>query len=433
MLDLKTVTEHPDVVRASLSKRGSSLTIDAVLERDQRRKDLLYEVEALRAKVNSVGPQIGALMREGRKDEAMALRAEAGEASGRIKAIEPELKEVNEAIETHLMSLPNLLDELVPEGLEESDARVERIVGEPPSFDFPVRDHGRIGTDLGILDLERAAKIAGSRFAVLMGHGAALVRVLKDFMIDLHVIEHGYTEVLPPFLCNTDSFIGTGQLPKFAEDLFRIQNPDRFWLIPTAEVPVTNLHREEILDADELEKAYVAYTPCFRSEAGAAGKDTRGIMRQHQFDKVELVRITAPENGHAVLEELTGHAEKVLQLLDIPYRVVTLAAGDTSFASSITHDIEVWLPSEGEAGGYREISSCSLFKDFQARRMNLRYRPEPKAKPRFPYTLNGSGLAIGRTIVAILENNQRADGSVVIPEPLRDRMRCDVIEPQEAR
>ena len=429
MLDIKIVTGNPDIVRASLTKRGSSLSIDGVLEADRRRKDLLHEVEALRARVNSVGPQIGALMREGRKDEAMALRAEAGQASGRIKAIEPELKEIQDAIQEQMLGIPNLLDDRVPEGLDESDARVERHWGEPRKFDFPVKDHSEIGTDLGILDLERAAKVTGSRFAVLLGRGAALVRALKDFMIDLHVMEHGYTEVLPPFICNTDSFIGTGQLPKFSEDLFRIQDPDRFWLIPTAEVPVTNLHRDEILTADEVEKAYVAYTPCFRSEAGAAGKDTRGILRQHQFDKVELVRITAPEKGPDVLEELTGQAEKVLQLLEIPYRVVTLAAGDTGFSSSRTYDIEVWLPSQGQAGMYREISSCSLYTDFQTRRMNLRYRPEPKAKPRFPHTLNGSGLAIGRTVVAILENFQRDDGSVVVPEVLRDRLRCDVIEP----
>ena len=428
MLDLRTITDHPDDVRHALRRRSSDIDITPLLDLNDQRKNLLHEVESLRAKVNSVGPQIGALMREGRKDEAMALRAEAGTASKRIKEIDPELSTVQDDIREHLLGIPNLLDDRVPDG-GEGDARVERTWGTPTTFDFTPRDHVELGNDLGILDLERAAKITGSRFAVLMGAGAALTRALKDFMIDLHVREHGYTEVAPPFICNTDSFVGTGQLPKFAEDLFRIQDPDRYWLIPTAEVPVTNLHRDEILAADEVEKAYVAYTPCFRSEAGAAGKDTRGLMRHHQFEKVELVRITTPENGLSMLETLTGHAEKVLQLLELPYRVVTLASADLGFSSHITYDIEVWLPSEGDAGGYREISSCSLFTDFQSRRMNLRYRAEPKAKPRHPYTLNGSGLALGRTLLALLENHQQADGSVLIPEPLRDYLRMDSITP----
>jgi seryl-tRNA synthetase len=428
MLDLKLVTEKPDLVTESLQRRASDQSVDPVLEANQRRRDLLHEVEGLRAEVNSVGPQIGALMREGRKDEAMALREQAAKASTRLKELAPQLTDTLDTINELLLGIPNVLDRRVPAG-GEADARLERTWGEPTTFDFPVRHHADIGKDLGILDLERAAKIAGARFSVLLGAGAALSRALKDFMLDLHTTEHGYTEVMPPFLCNTDAFIGTGQLPKFAGDLFRVADPDRFWLIPTAEVPVTNLHRDEILTADEVEKAYVAYTPCFRSEAGAAGKDTRGMMRQHQFEKVELVRITTPERGEQVLEELTGQAEKVLQLLDLPYRVVTLAGSDTGFSSSITYDIEVWLPSEGEAGNYREISSCSLFRDYQARRMNLRYRPAPKAKPRHPYTLNGSGLAIGRTLIAILENFQQADGSVVVPEPLRHYLRRDVITP----
>jgi len=428
MLDLRTITDHPDQVRDALARRRSDLDIAPLLQANEQRKDLLHEVESLRAKVNSVGPQIGALMREGRKDEALALRTEAGTASKRIKEVDPELSAVQERIRELLLEIPNLLDERVPEGGED-DARVERTWGTPRAFEFEPRDHVTLGNDLGILDLERAAKITGSRFAVMMGAGAALNRALKDFMIDLHVQEHGYTEVAVPFICNTDSFVGTGQLPKFAEDLFRIQEPDRFWLIPTAEVPVTNLHRDEILAADDVEKAYVAYTPCFRSEAGAAGKDTRGIMRHHQFEKVELVRITTQEKGAETLDLLTSHAEKVLRLLELPYRVVTLASGDIGFSSHITYDLEVWLPSEGESGGYREISSCSLFTDYQARRMNLRYRPEAKAKPRFAHTLNGSGLALGRTIIALLENHQQEDGSIRIPEALQEYMRTDVIQP----
>ena len=428
MLDLKTIVEDPDRVRRDLSRRGANLSIDPILEGNERRKALLQEVESLRAEVNSVGPRIGQLMKAGNRDEATALRQQAGAASKRIKAIDPELSEVLDGLKERQLELPNLLADDVPEGPDEASAREEKRWGEPRVFDFPPRDHVEIGRGLGILDLERAAKIAGSRFAVLLGAGAALTRALKDFMIDLHTREHGYTEVLPPFLCNTESFYGTGQLPKFAGDLFRIQNPDRYWLIPTAEVPVTNLHRDEILDPDAAEKAYVAYTACFRSEAGAAGKDTRGIMRQHQFDKVELVQLVREENGWGALEALTRHAETVLERLGLPYRRVTLASGDTGFSSHKTTDLEVWLPSQGEAGAYREISSCSYFTDFQARRMNLRYRPEPKAKPRYCHTLNGSGLAIGRTIIAILENFQRDDGSVDLPEVLHPYMRCERIE-----
>ncbi len=429
MLDLKTIVEHPDRLRQDLRRRGSPLTVEPILEAAGRRKDLLQEVETLRAQVNSVGPQIGRLMKEGKRDEATALREQAGAASKRIKAIDPELSAVIEELDGLRAELPNLLAEDVPEGPDETCARVERTWGEPTAFDFAPHDHAALGRSLDIIDLERAAKIAGSRFAILKGAGAALTRALKDFMIDLHVGEHGYTEILPPFLCNTDSFFGTGQLPKFAGDLFRIQEPDRYWLIPTAEVPITNMHRDEILEPEQAEKAYVAYTACFRSEAGAAGKDTRGIMRQHQFDKVELVRLVRAENGSRALEELTAHAETVLQRLGLPYRVVTLASGDTGFSSHKTYDIEVWLPADAEGGRYREISSCSYFTDFQARRMNLRYRPEPRAKPRFCHTLNGSGLAIGRTIVAILENGQQEDGSVILPDALHPYMRCERIEP----
>ncbi len=429
MLDLRFVTDHPDVVAHSLERRGSPLSVTPVLEVDARRKELLGEIETLRAEVNAVGPRIGRLMKEGRREEAQELRARAGAASARIKEIDPDLAATMDRLDTLLKEIPNVLDDSVPDGGED-DARVERTWGHPRRFDFPPRDHAALGLHLGIMDFERAAKIAGSRFSVLMGAGAALTRALKDFMIDLHTREHGYTEVLPPFLCNTDAFVGTGQLPKFAGDLFRIADPDRFWLIPTAEVPLTNLHAGEILDPDDVERAYCAYTPCFRSEAGAAGKDTRGMMRQHQFDKVELVRITTAERGPAVHEELTAHAERVLQLLELPYRVVTLAARDTGFSSTKTYDLEVWLPGDAEGGRYREISSCSLFTDFQARRMNLRYRPEARARPRFCHTVNGSGLAIGRCIIAILENYQREDGSVEVPEVLRDALRMDVITPR---
>lgn len=431
MLDIRTLVEHPDRVRESLRRRGSDLTVEPVLEAHARRRELLLEIEALRAQVNKVGPQIGRLMKEGRKDEALALRAQAGKASGRLKELDPQLVALEDQIHQLLLGIPNLLADQVPEGGED-EARVERAWGSPREFDFMPRDHTELGRLLGILDLERAAKIAGSRFSVLLGAGAALSRALQDFMLELHTREHGYTEVQTPYLCNTDAFVGTGQLPKFADDLFRIADPDRFWLIPTAEVPVTNLHAGEILGPDDPERAYVAYTPCFRSEAGAAGKDTRGIMRQHQFDKVELVRLTTPERGPERLEQLTGHAERVLQLLELPYRVVTLAARDTGFSATRTYDLEVWLPGDIEGGRYREISSCSWFTDFQARRMNLRYRPEPKGKPRHLHTLNGSALAIGRCIIAILENYQEEDGSVGVPEVLRDRLQMDVIPAQSA-
>jgi len=419
VLDRRYIEEHPDLVRSALAARRNELSLDGLLGQLAERRTLLAEVEQLQARRNLGSKEVGAMFKSGRGDEAQALRAELAELGNQVAEGEGRVRDLEAQIDEQLLQIPNLIAEDVPVGDDES-ANIElRTWGTPRAFDFEVKDHHDLGESLGILDFERGARVAGARFTVLFGAGARLNRALSQFMLDLHTQEHGYTEVLPPFIVNSQALTGTGQLPKFADDLFRLQKPDNYFLVPTAEVPVTNLHAGELLSADEVPLRYCAYTPCFRAEAGSYGRDTRGLIRQHQFEKVELVQLVRPEDSEAVHEELTGHAEKVLQLLELPYRVVTLCSGDISFSAWKCYDIEVWLPAQGT---FREISSCSNFRDYQSRRAGLRYRPEPKAKPQFLHTLNGSGLAIGRTLVAILENYQQADGSVVIPEVLRPYM-----------
>ena len=389
---------------------------------------MIAESDRLNAERNSASREIGALMKDGRREEANARRKAVNELKDRIGELDKK-RDVAEARMRELLStLPNLPHASVPVGKDES-ANVEiHRWGTKPEFDFEPKDHVDLGTSLGILDLERATKITGARFAILNGAGARLERALIDFMLYLHTREHGYRETLPPFIVNRDSLFGTGQLPKFEEDLFKLEDERGFYLVPTAEVPVTNYYREEILDASQLPMKFVAYTPCFRSEAGSYGKDTRGVIRQHQFEKVELVKYSLPENSYDELEALTQNAERVLQLLGIHYRVVALSTGDLGFSNAKTYDLEVWLPSQN---AFREISSCSNYEAFQARRANIRFRRAGGAKPEFVHTLNGSGLAIGRTWIAVLENFQQPDGSVIVPEVLRKYMGgLDVIRPE---
>jgi seryl-tRNA synthetase len=420
MLDLNFVRENLDAVKTALANRnfsGDSLEKFAALDIERRR--VIGEADKINQIRNSSSKEIGALMQAGRRDEADAKKAEiAG-----LKDKQSELEKQRDAAESHmrelLAGLPNIPAEDVPIGADEA-ANVEiRRWGTPKEFDFAVKDHVDLGESLGILDTERATKIAGSRFAILNGAGARLERALVNFMLDVHTTEHNYTETLPPFLVNRTALFGTNQLPKFEADLFHIKDERGFALIPTAEVPVTNYHAGEILDASDLPKYFTAYTPCFRSEAGSYGRDTRGLIRQHQFEKVELVKLSLPENSDEEHEKLTANAERILQLLGLPYRTMVLSTGDMGFGARKTYDIEVWLPSQNT---YREISSCSNCGDFQARRMNLRFRRAGGAKPEFVHTLNGSGLAVGRTWIAILENYQQADGSILIPEILQRYM-----------
>lgn len=415
MLGLDVIRQNFELVCQSLVNRRADLTLDAFRELDVSRRRLIGEVEQHKATLNRISPQIGALLKAGQQTEAEAKRAEMRELKSSIEMLEAELESVEHRLQEIVRIIPNPPHASVPIGDESANQEISRW-GEPRQFDFPPKDHVELGTALGILDLERAAKISGARFAVLKGVGARLERALISFMLDLHLDEHGYTEVLPPFLVNGDALFGTGQLPKFEADLFKLTDERGLYLIPTAEVPVTNLHRGEVLDSAQLPLRYVAYTPCFRSEAGSYGRDTRGLIRQHQFDKVELVAFVKPEESYAELERLTAHAEAVLQRLELPYRKVVLATGDLGFASAKTYDLEVWLPSQGM---YREISSCSNFEAFQARRADIRFRRAAGAKPEFVHTLNGSGLAVGRTWLALLENHQQPDGSVTIPTALR--------------
>jgi len=419
VLDRRFIEEHPDIVRSALDARRLEFPLDALLAQLGERRQLLTEVEELQARRNVGSKEVGEMFKSGRGDEAQALREELAKLGQQVAQGEGQVRDLEAAVDEQLLQIPNLIAADVPVGADESDNVELRTWGKPAEFDFPVKDHHELGESLGILDFERGARVAGARFSVLFGAAARLNRALAQFMLDLHTQEHGYTEVLPPFIVNADALLGTGQLPKFADDLFRLQKPDNYFLVPTAEVPVTNLHRGELLSAEQVPLRYVAYTPCFRAEAGSYGRDTRGLIRQHQFEKVELVQLVAPADSEAAHEELTGHAERVLQLLELPYRVVTLCSGDISFNAWKCYDIEVWLPAQGT---YREISSCSNFRDYQSRRASLRYRPSPKEKPQFLHTLNGSGLAIGRTLVAILENYQQADGSILIPEVLRPYM-----------
>lgn len=421
MLDLNYVRENLDAVRAALAKREmATAALDDFAAADADRRRVISESDQLNAERNAASREIGAMMKEGKRDEADARRKQVNELKERIAALDAARDQAEARMRELLSTLPNIPHESVPAGKDES-ANVEvRRWGTKPQFDFQPKDHVDLGTALGILDLERATKIAGARFAILNGAGARLERALIDFMLDLHTTEHGYTETLPPFIVNRDALFGTGQLPKFEQDLFKLEDERGFYLVPTAEVPVTNYHREEILDASDLPMKWAAYSACFRSEAGSYGKDTRGIIRQHQFEKVELVKYSLPENSYDELEALTRDAEVILQKLGIHYRTVALASGDLGFGSAKTYDIEVWLPSQNT---FREISSCSNYEAFQARRANIRFRRAGGAKPEFVHTLNGSGLAVGRTWIAILENYQQADGSVVVPEALRPFMK----------
>jgi len=425
MLDVRRIRSEPDAVRARLAVRGKAETdaaLDRVLSMDEERRALVGEGDGLKARRNAVSQEVGARKRAG--EDAEELVAEMRAVNERIKEIDTRLREVEEETDGILLRVPNVPHPGVPVGGEESN-RTVRSWGEPRAFDFTPRPHWEIAAELGILDLPAGAKVAGSGFPAYRGMGARLQRALVSWMIDLHTEEHGYTEVAPPFLVNRDAMTGTGQFPKFVEEGDAYELPeDGLYLIPTAEVPVTNFHRDELLAPDRLPIAYVAYSPCFRREAGAAGKDTRGLLRVHQFDKVELVRFERPDRSEAALEELTGHAERVLQLLGLPYRVLLLAGGDLGFSSALTYDLEVWAPGVDR---WLEVSSCSNFMDFQARRAGIRFRPAAGEKPEFAHTLNGSGLALPRTVVAILENGQQPDGSVVVPEVLRPYLRADVL------
>jgi seryl-tRNA synthetase len=429
MLDARYVADHFDEVRAQLARRGAEFAeaIDGVVSLVTSRRELTRKTELLQAERNSASDAMAKLAKSGDKQGMAARRDELKALSETVKGLELELSAAEAQIEEILLGIPNVPHESVPDGQSEDKNVVVRTWGEKPSFGFEPKAHWELGEKLGILDFERAAKLSGARFSVLWGLGARLERALATFMLDLHTGEHGYTEIYPPYLVKAEALRGTSQLPKFEEDLFKTKrsdpnDPSALYLIPTAEVPVTNLHADEILEASQLPLGYTAYTPCFRSEAGSYGRDVRGLIRQHQFDKVEIVRFSTPEQSLAELEKLTLHAEEVLKRLNLHYRVVEHCAGDLGFAATKGYDLEVWLPSQNT---YREISSCSVFGDFQARRAKIRYRPEAKAKPRLLHTLNGSGLAIGRTWVAILEQYQQADGSVLLPEALRGFMGTD--------
>jgi len=417
MLDPKLIRSDISAVAAQLKKRGYILDVSAIGELELKRKEHQVQTEQLQSERNTKSKSIGKAKAAGEDiqpllDEVAGL----GESLDKAKA---ELNEIQDQLDAILLGIPNLPHESVPEGKDEADNVEIRRWGEPRAFDFEIKDHVDVGAGLGQLDFETASKITGSRFVVMRGQVAQLHRALIQFMLDLHCSEHGYTEVYVPYIVNSDSLRGTGQLPKFEEDLFCVDRDAGYYLIPTAEVPVTNLARGEILDADQLPLKLTSHTPCFRSEAGSYGKDTRGMIRQHQFEKVEMVQLVKPDAAWDALEELTGHAETVLQRLELPYRVVTLCSGDIGFSAAKTYDLEVWLPGQQ---AYREISSCSCFTDFQARRMQARWRNPASGKPELVYTINGSGLAVGRTLVAILENYQQADGSVVIPDALKSYM-----------
>ncbi|MGQ9536874.1 MAG: serine--tRNA ligase [Actinomycetota bacterium] len=428
MLDLKFVRDNPGLVRKALEDRGLDVPLDDLLEKDRRRRVLLAELEEKRARHKRGNKEIGERARKG--EDPADLRREMGALSDEIRALEKEAEELDAAVREMMVRLPNLPHESVPVGPDETSNQEVRRWGEPPSFDFDPLPHWELGERLGILDFQRGVKIAESRFTLLRGKGALLERALINFMLDLHTREHGYTEVFPPILVNEESMFSTGQLPKLEGEMYRCRD-DALYLIPTAEVPVTNIHRDEILAEEELPLYYCAYTPCFRREAGSYGRDIRGLIRQHQFNKVELVKFSHPETSYDELEKLTRDAEDVLQRLGLPYRVVVLSTGDLSFAAAKCYDLEVWLPSYGE---YKEISSCSNFTDFQARRANIRFRPAGGGKARLVHTLNGSGVAVGRTVAAILENYQRKDGSVVVPEVLRPYMDgLEVLAPEYDR
>ena len=416
MLELRFIRENIELVREKTMHRGlDPVLIDRFTETDDKRLKILAEVENLKNRRNTVSREIADLKQVGNNDEAEPLITEMRDVSSRIKELDTDLGQIQDRLQDIVMSIPNLCDDSVPKGNDDADNVEVKKWGEIPEFSFTPLPHWVIGEQQDIIDFATSAKLAGARFALLKGFASRLSRALVNFFLDLHTQKHGYTEVLPPFMVNSKTMTGTGQLPKFAEDLFKIENWD-LWLIPTAEVPVTNIHSEETLNEEQLPLYYTAYTPCFRSEAGSYGKDTRGLIRQHQFEKVELVKFTTPETSAQELESLLQNAEEVLQLLKLPYRVVTLCSGDLGFSATKTYDIEVWLPGQNT---YREISSCSNFLDFQARRMGIRYRPKGEKKSRLVHTLNGSGLAVGRTLLAILENYQQEDGTISVPEILQ--------------
>ena len=426
MLDVKRIRENLDEIKVLMGRRGEGefdpKDLDKVVELDDKRKEILKEVEVLKNKSNIESKKIPVMIKNGENIDT--IKAELKELSDEIKGLDAKLREVEEKLRYRLLRIPNVPNPDVPQGETDEDNVEIRRCGEPTKFDFEHKAHWDIGTDLDILDFERAGKITGSRFTLYKGLGSKLERSIISFFLDYHTENHGYTEVLPPFMANENSFLGTGQLPKFAEDMFKLEGLN-YYLVPTAEVPVTNIYAGEILDGDKLPIKHCAYTPCFRSEAGSAGRDTRGLVRQHQFNKVELVKFVKPEDSYDELEKLTDDAEKMLQLLEIPYRVVKICTGDLGFTAAKKYDIEVWMPSYNR---YVEISSCSNFEDFQARRANIRFKRDRDSKTEFVHTLNGSGLAVGRTLAAILENYQQADGSVVVPEILRPYMKCDVIK-----
>ncbi len=420
MLDIKFVRENLEMVKSKLKTRGVDAAtikeLDTVVELDKKRRSILVEVENLKADRNKASDEISRLKKEGKKADDMISGLK--QSSDKIKMLDEQLKDVVVSMKDILLDVPNVPDDSVPVGAEPEDNLEARRFGKEPDYGFEPKSHWEIGEALDILDFERGVKLAGARFVLMKGLGAKLERALINFMLDLHTTEHGYMEVFPPVMVNTETMTGTGQLPKFAEDLYKCKDDD-LWLIPTAEVPVTNIHRDDILDGDLLPLKYVAYTPCFRREAGSYGKDIRGIIRQHQFNKVELVKFTKPEESYNELEALTTNAEKVLQLLGLYHRVVVLCTGDLGFSGAKTYDIEGWIPS---SGGFKEISSCSNFESYQARRINVRFRRDKKAKPELVHTLNGSGVAIGRTLAAIIEQYQQEDGSVLIPEALQPYM-----------
>ena len=422
MLDMKFVRENPELVMDAMRKRNANVNLDEFLELEKKRRELTLQVEALKSQRNAASQEIGKMKKAG--ENADAQMAEVRALGDKIAEDDKELKDIEARLKEILMTIPNMPAADTPVGSSDADNPVVRTWREPAKFAFEPQAHWDIGEKLNILDVERAGKVSGARFTFYRGLGSRLERSVINFFLDIHTGENGYTEFFPPFIVNKDSMQGTGQLPKFAEDMFKLEGLD-YYLIPTAEVPITNLHRDEILSGDDLPLYYTAYSACFRAEAGSAGRDTRGLIRQHQFNKVELVKFTKPEDSWDELEKLTANAEKVLQLLELPYRVVRLCTGDIGFSSAATYDLEVWLPA---ANCYREISSCSNFLDFQARRANIRFRRDTKSKPEFVHTLNRSGVAVGRTVAAILENYQQADGSVIVPKVLRPYMGCDVIE-----
>ena len=412
MLDMKFVRDNLDLVRTMLKNRNNSLNLDNFAELEKKRRDLLNEVEQLKTQRNSTSKKIGAMKKAG--EDTAAISAEMRAVGDKISALDNELKNVEENLRDILLHIPNIPKDDVPVGKDDSENPEIRRHGTPRTFDFTPKAHWEIGENLKILDADRAAKVTGARFTFYKGLGARLERACINFMMDLHANKHGYTEMLAPYIVNKDSMIGTGQLPKFAEDMFKLEGLD-YYLVPTAEVPTTNYHRDEILSAENLPEYFSCYTACFRAEAGAAGRDTRGLIRQHQFNKVELIKFTTPETSWAELESMVDAAEDVLRILEIPYRVVLLCTGDMSFTSAKTYDIEVWMPAQNK---YREISSCSNCTDYQARRANIKFRRDNKSKPEFVHTLNGSGIAVGRTVAAILENYQNEDGSVTVPKAL---------------